>query len=132
MFSLAVSSGIHLSVHNQSRLPSAYEGISIASGTQTDVQINRQFSSQLESPYSECTQNIDENHPSQIVRYLIKANFTYTQEDCFFGCFEFHLIEKCNCYDQSSQFPFEIFLAQNIQPCLNSTQLECDSNVKII
>lgn len=130
MSSLATSTGVRLSVQNQSDSVPFDQGISLPVGAQTDVAVFRKFSSHMEKPFSECEQNIDETYPSDMVKLTLKSGYAYTQVNCFFTCYQFYLIERCNCYDSSpSAFPFEVLLERNVYPCLNLSQLACDTQV---
>lgn len=131
MTSMATSSGLNIIVHNQSEKVIFDRGVSVSSGTHTYVQINRRFSYRLENPYSDCTENIDESYPSEMVQYVLKNDSPYTQLDCFFACYQIKTVEECGCYDNTILFPFEIFTAQNIRPCLSLTQMNCFSEVNI-
>jgi hypothetical protein len=112
-------------VHNKTDQPLFYKGISLSSGTQANIQITREFSEHLESPYSACTKDITSDYPSRYVQALLKRNFTYHQSDCFMLCFNVYLIKKCDCYSPS-------FPTLNDEPntllCLNATQLTCTSD----
>ena len=130
MTSMSTTSGIQLIVHNQSQLVAFDTGILVSSGTHTSVKINRQFTSRMEKPYSDCTQNIDENYPSEMVQYILQTGNSYTQIDCFLAFYLMRTVEKCGCYDNSVVFPFEILIAQNIRPCLNFSQTQCSAKVK--
>lgn len=129
MTSLATSSGIRVIIHNQSYWPVFYEGISVSVGTHSQIQISRQFTSRLENPYSDCTQNIFENSPSDMVKIMMQTGNSYKQSDCFQTCFQFWTVERCNCFDNSIVFPFEIFTNKNITPCLTFNQTVCDAKV---
>lgn len=125
MTSLSTTTGLQLMIHNQSQELLYDQGFAIPTGTSTNVQINRKFSSRLEKPYSDCTQNIDENYPSDMVQYILQASQLYTQENCIYACYEFKVVDTCGCFDNSIVFPYEILIAQNIKPCLNVSQTGC-------
>lgn len=128
--SLSVSNGARVVVHNQTHSPSFYEGIHVAIGAETYVEVNRAFSSLLEKPYSDCMNYIDiTHHPSKLVKSIISTGYAYTQQHCFYACYQFYLIERCGCHDFSSLLPITTFTSQNIRPCLNFTQMTCNAQV---
>lgn len=126
---MSTTSGVQLIVHNQSQLVAFDSGILVSSGTHTTIKINRQFTSRMENPYSDCKQNIDESYPSEMVQYILQTGNSYTQNDCFLSFYLIRTVEKCECYDNSVVFPFEILIARNIRPCLNFSQMQCASEV---
>lgn len=130
MSTLATETGMRISVHNQSIVPPFSSGISVATGTHTMVDVFRKFSSHLGKPYSECTEGIDATYPSEMVKLVFETGLAYTQVNCFFSCYQFYLIERCNCFDVSFSFPFRVFLERNIPACVNISQITCDSQVK--
>jgi hypothetical protein len=127
-FSLSSASGIHLVVHNQTTFPDFTSGISVGTGSQTNVQIERIFSSHLEQPYSECSNDISK-FPSKMVEALEDSGYTYTQANCFLMCFERYSIEKCGCYQYSSQIPLNSVVTKNQRPCLNISDINCATEV---
>lgn len=128
---LAISSGIRVMIHNQSQSPVYSDGMLVPVGAETHVRINRLFSSRLEQPYSECNSHIDEHHPSELVRLLLSNGYWYTQRDCFLACYQYYLVDKCDCFDYASLLPTSTFTNKSIQPCANLTQILCNSDVSI-
>lgn len=124
VFSLSTTMGALVIVHNKTEQPQFFNGISISSGTQANIQITREFSEHLESPYSGCTKDITVNYPSKFVQALVKTNFTYHQSDCFILCYQTYLIKQCGCYDLANPYLNE---NQSILPCLNFSEVLCDS-----
>jgi hypothetical protein len=115
-------------VHNKTDQPLFYKGISLSSGTQANIQITREFSEHLESPYSDCTKDISTDYPSEYVQALLKTNYTYHQSTCFNMCFQKYLIQECDCYDLSGSY-FNYYT--NNSPCLNFSQILCDSDAYV-
>lgn len=123
---LSISNGVHLIVHNQTKAPSFYEGLSISPGTQTNVEVQRVFSSHLDKPYSDCHKDINSDYPSKIVRSMLSTGYAYNQRDCFFACFQQFLVKNCSCYDFSSTIPVDSFIdTTQFKPCLNQTGIKC-------
>lgn len=98
-YTFHLKTGARIVVHNKSTLPMFYEGVTVAAGSQTNLQVDRVFSSYLAKPYSDCENNIDENYPSNLVRALLKKGFAYNQETCFLACSQLYAIELCKCYN---------------------------------
>lgn len=129
---MSESTGARLVVHNHTIFPAFFDGIYIPSGMQNNIMVERKFSSHLEQPYSDCTKNIDINYPSKLVKAILSTGYSYTQQNCFYTCFQFYLIENCGCYDFSSFVPINTYMnATNLQPCLNFSQINCDSKVNL-
>lgn len=126
----SVSSGARVVIHNQTRLPSLNEGMLLSIGQQTYIDVNRMFSSLLEQPYSNCVGTIDINHPSKLVKLILSSGVSYTQQDCFYACYQFYLIGKCGCFGFPSILPLTTFTNLNHQPCLNYSQMVCNSKVR--
>ena len=130
MSSLSVSSGVRIVIHNQTHKPNFDEAMFVPVGSDTNIDVNRMFTSLLEKPYSDCESNIDMNHPSKQVKAILSTGHAYTQLDCFYACLQYFLIDQCGCFDFTSLLPISTFTSRNITPCLNSTQLDCDAEVK--
>lgn len=130
-FSLSTENGAHVLVHNKSDFPAFFDGISVASGTKTNIQIERVFTYHLEKPYSACVKNIDENYPSKLVKTMLQRGYKYTQQNCFLACYQDRSLEKCGCHDMYSQ------ILTGVPPlndtgsvfCTNYSQVVCDSQV---
>lgn len=128
----AVSTGLRVVVHNQSRTPSLYEAILIPIGQQSIIEVNRMFKSLPEQPYSNCLSNIGTNHPSKLVKLIFLNNYTYNQQDCFHMCYQLFLIGRCNCFGFPTLLSVKSFTNQNYKPCLNYSQIVCNGKVGIL
>lgn len=129
--SLSSATGVNVIVHNQTTSPGMSDGIFVSSGTQTNIQVERIFSSHLEAPYSECTKRISADYPSNLVKIMLSLGLTYTQQSCFMVCFQRYLMKKCGCYEFSSPVPVYMFMnITNSRPCLNLSDVRCDALVK--
>ena len=75
-------------------------GIFVAPGTNTFIELNREFILMLPKPYSNC--EIDWYSPtfmsnSDLYNLIAESQFAYTQQLCFIQCIQKHSIEKNNC-----------------------------------
>lgn len=127
--SLSSSNGIRVVIHNQSHLPGFDEGILVSVGSETFLEVSRTFAALLEEPYSDCSSNIDASHSSKFVRQILATDYEYTQQTCYYVCYQYFLIQECGCFDFTSVLPITTFTSQNITPCLSVTDLRCDSIV---
>lgn len=129
--SLSTENGAHVLVHNKSDFPPIFDGISVASGTKTNIQVERVFSYNLEKPYSACIKDIDENYPSDFVKTMLQSGYKYTQQNCFLACYQEFSFEKCGCYDMYSQVLTGVPPLNDTNDvfCTNFSQVVCDSQV---
>lgn len=106
--------------------------MSVATGSKTNIQIDRVYSYYLASPFSDCTRNIDANHPSKLVKGLLSKGYMYRQQDCFMACFQANCMKECQCYDVYIQYMTSTpNLNETIVygPCFNLTQVKCSEKV---
>ena len=116
----APKKGLHVYVHNQSSIPRSTEGIDVASGSHTNIIVNRVFVTKLGNPYNDCQSNVD-NIDSGFLKTL-KANNqnrTYNQKLCFELCFQNNLVENCGCY---ATF---LIRSNSSVPCFNQSKILC-------
>jgi hypothetical protein len=124
MLDYMVSSGYHILINNQTFKISIFEGYSISTGIETDIAINRLYTSLKPKPFSDCIEldKID-SFDSDLYRHIFKSNKTYRQNDCFELCLQKNIIETCNCYISSFDK-----LNGNI-PCISNEQMYCQNKV---
>lgn len=117
-------------VHNKTTMPLFFTGISVPTGSQTNLQVDRVFSSYLPRPYSDCVEDIDENYPSKLVNIMLKQGFTYSQQNCFLACYQRFVFQTCKCYNSAAKvitgYPEDD--SSNVF-CTNFTLLKCDTKV---
>ena len=117
------SAGIHLFVHNQTLAskPRTSKGIDISSGTQTNVNIKREFDVDLPSPYSDCKSKLDsaDSFDSIYFKTIINSGQIYTQDDCLDLCLQGAIVKYCNCY---STFMDSLNFST---PCITLEQINC-------
>jgi hypothetical protein len=118
-----ISSGYHILINNQTYKISTFEGYDISTGIETDIAINRLYTSLKPKPFSDCIEldKID-SFDSDLYRYIFKSNKTYRQNDCFELCLQKNVIETCKCYTPSFDK-----LNGNI-PCSNDEQNICQTD----
>lgn len=146
------TSGIIISVHNQSNIPPLNEDRILASaGFETDIKISRNFISKLPYPYGDCLDDTSASSKfnSQFFSYIVNnLGVSYTQEYCFNLCMQNEINNQCNCSNaimpifNSSKLCFtksELICMAHIlanfdrtnadQNCVKSCPLPCDSVV---
>ncbi len=97
--------GVLIRLGNSSYLTDDYSvngGILVSTGFRTNLAVSREFKSLLPKPYSNC--ELDSNSPKFIQGldlYNLKAHteYAYTQQLCFFQCYQKHIFDKFNCTD---------------------------------
>lgn len=139
--------GVRIIIHNSSVNPFSFEGFEAMAGVETNIAINRVFSSKKEYPYSDCIRDT-KNHAS----YLKNENFTtdpqylYRRIDCIFLCRENYVFKSIGCnypnfqkkqYSKICLSIHEIYNLLNIyskiftheinELCKQECPLECDS-----
>ena len=96
-------SGAILFIHNQSSLTDENDvGIELSSGTQSNIAINRMFIYKLAQPYSDCVDHNNLVKVEEIVRLTIEFHGYYSKSFCVDLCYQFYLLDQCNCYDNSA------------------------------
>ena len=113
-----MSRGLKIFIHNSSLDPTPSEEISLETGKQYNVAISKAFTSNEPYPYSEC-QDLT-SFKSDLYTYMINANKTYRQYDCFYLCLQRLIVNACGCYHTRYAK-----IIQDIPPCLNLTQYYC-------
>ena len=89
--------GLRIVIHNSSINPSTFEGLTVPTGLDTNIAVNRLYYFKQPNPYSKCISNI-ENHRSDLVQAIIKSRYQYRQYDCYLVCFQRFLVNKTGCY----------------------------------
>lgn len=119
-------------VHNKTTSNSllSFSALSVATGTMTNIEIDRTFSSYLPSPYSGCQANIDENHSSKLVKAILKKTSSYSQQNCFLACYQLYALKECNCYNAYLKTIIGIPDEDNgFSYCNNLTLITCEQIV---
>jgi hypothetical protein len=119
-YPITFSTGLKVLINNQSFTPNANDNfISIEPGKETDIAVDRIFSSDMPKPYSGCT-DLTQGYNSELYNFLVRSNKTYRQIDCIDLCYQRYIQKKCNCF--YTVLP-KIYPATS--PCLNLTQIDC-------
>lgn len=122
MSMFGTTKGAHVNIHNKTQMPIFFDGVDVPTGRETNVVINRDFTSKISYPYSKC---IDDIYSSDLLfpSLLKTLNYSYRQSDCFLLCYQKYVIQKCGCYDPS----VKIWLT-GMKPCSSLKDLYCDIN----
>jgi len=116
-FLSSFSDGMVIFIHNQSYPPSASSAIRIEMGKETNIAVERTFTTNQPSPYTEC-QDLS-SFQSELYNLVLKSNYSYRQTDCFDLCLQREIINACECYWTKYTRMYDA------EPCLNVTQFEC-------
>ena len=106
-------------IHNQSLALSSSDFISVETGKQSNIAIQRTFTYNQASPYSECVDLASYHSDLYDFMSTRTKKYAYRQRDCFDLCWQREVISKCDCY--STDLPMIL----QSTPCLNLTQNEC-------
>jgi hypothetical protein len=74
--SMITQSGVHLTIHNNSVVPSLHEGIDISPGFHSNIDISRIYNRKLGYPFNECIMQ-DSNYDSYLFRNTVRNNRIY-------------------------------------------------------
>ena len=87
-YPLSLTTGLKIFISNQSFTPSSNDNfISIEPGKETDIIVDRTFTSNTPNPYSDCT-DLSKGYDSELYKFLINSNRTYRQSDCNSFCLQ--------------------------------------------
>ena len=94
------SYGVYIQIENNTYSSNnKHNVIALNGGTINYMSLQRQFSSKLPSPYSDC--DIDNTNPGYIsspyYNLILNSPYQYSQDLCIIQCIQQHLIQKCNC-----------------------------------
>ena len=112
------NNGMVVFVHNSSFGLSSSEGVYVELGKSTYISVERTFTQKYPFPYSDCVDF--SSFKSTLYDFMIEANRTYRQQDCFDLCIQQKIIDYCKCY-----FTGYDNLNTTIRPCLNLTEYYC-------
>jgi len=113
--------GLYILIENNTYLADNKQNVmSSNGGTMNYISMQRQFTSKLPKPYSDC--GIDNTNPRQFdspyFRLILNSSYQYTQDMCIIQCLQHKVIQACNC-------TIPIFLSLYNRPCLNDAQSLC-------
>ncbi len=101
---LSISSGLSVYVHNSTyTITENDNAILVQPGTTTSIEIEPSLMKHLQSPYSDCFFEVNEESlkSSVLINKTVYFNEIYNQQYCLDLCFQDYLIEFCGCYDYS-------------------------------
>ena len=103
-----------------------FDDIFVAPGFATSISMERSFDYLKAKPFSNC--DIDNNSPktfnSDLYKQIVHASsFEYTQNFCFFQCYQRELIKICNCSD-----PWFASIIDK-SPCVTNEETDCLVNI---
>ena len=97
-------------------------GITIQSGLQTNIIVDRSFKFMLAKPYSTCevdSNSVKDDFNSDLFNLIAQSQYQYSQQLCFIQCYQRELVRVCNNTDSA-------FLSlYNVPPALSNEQIEC-------
>jgi hypothetical protein len=119
-YPVTLSTGLKVLINNQSITPNFASDnfISIEPGKETDIIVDRIFTSNSPQPFSSCT-DLAKGFKSELYNFIINSNKTYRQIDCIDLCFQRYIQNECDCFDSRYSYIYQTL------PCLNSTQSSC-------
>jgi acid-sensing ion channel, other len=96
--------------------------ISIEPGRETNIGIERVFSSNYPLPYSSCT-DLSNGYDSDLYTFILNSKKVYRQKDCKNLCLQSIIEDACQCYTTS------LPKYASVLPCLNTTQIQCYNSI---
>ena len=115
--------GAHIIIRNQSDFLVATE-IDVSVGFQTNIGIQRTFTSKKEFPFSKC-QMIDSNQNYKFARILIDYGFMYHQATCYIFCIFEYFVKKCSCFLPGISIFDSIAIKNETRICKHFEDLNC-------
>ena len=112
-------------INNHTIIPLISDLITVAPGTETNINVNRLFTQRLPSPYNDCLSNLTtpDAFNSDVYRAIIKSQRAYRQKDCFDLCYQQEVINECGCYVNI------LDKLNGNTTCMNSKQTECSTRI---
>ena len=104
--------------------PESQKAIKMKSGTLTDVIISKTVYQKAFTPKSECKDLEVFQFNRDFYNVIIKANYSYTQTQCFDVCLQYKIIFDCDCSSLEYLAYDKIYA-----PCLNKTQIQCANKI---
>jgi len=98
------------------------DGIKLGTGFEFNLGIDRVYTVQMPSPYSNCDGD-NKISKSELFEILLKTNKIYKRSDCISLCYQKALAKLCNCTDYMSQPGIDVDL------CNTMDQFSCLSNI---
>ena len=118
-YPMLYSKSLKVFIKNQSQplLSDFDDSLSIRPGDEASITIERTFTSKTSAPYSNCITG--NNYNSELFRFIIGSNKTYTRLECTALFFQRHIINSCQCFYTAYTMLYKS------PPCLNSSHLSC-------
>jgi hypothetical protein len=121
---LDTNQGLILKIDNRSN-GIIQDPIEIPAGYETNIAVEREFTKQLASPFSNC--DLDYDDPIRFDKKyhdaLRKMNINYEQSVCFQYCYQAMLKEKCNCSDRDINSFFDL------TNCYSDSEFKCLNDI---
>jgi hypothetical protein len=117
----AFNSGAILLIKNHSYNQIEESGVYVGTGLETDIVVERVFSTHIKKPYSECDlEEINESsYDSFLFQEMLRNNISYSQVECFDFCYQNLTENQCNCSDAA------IPTLHGVEKCLTIDQVYC-------
>lgn len=121
-------------IHNQTESPNLHKAVFVASGTYTNIQVNKIVYNRLPSPYSSCRHNLSITEDDSEY-FKIASNYSvynlynsreeswskkYNIENCHDVYYQLNYFEKyCECHNP------DLYYAEKEQICHTVEELSC-------
>jgi hypothetical protein len=91
--------GIIVVIHNQTSMPLLNgDRVLVSTGHETDVKVNRKFTSKLSYPHGDCLKDATKDIRSDYIDYIVnRLGLSYNQQYCYLVCLQTQIINFCNC-----------------------------------
>lgn len=123
-----VSQGLYVAIHNRTRRPSVkYEGITVQTGTASNIEVTKTVYSKLDAPFSSCRKDVKTILPTDSEIFIKSLQITeYSQKICYEVCLQYvRIIDQCGCADPSVPI-----IDKSYPLCMNETTLACVKSVR--
>jgi hypothetical protein len=123
---LSSFTGVHVFINNNSVRVNSLIGFGAAPGTYNYIELGKTVTELLPKPYNDCVEDTTSinGFDSDLFRALINANYSYSQENCYYVYLQSQIISGCDCY-------YTVYMNYNNfrKPCKSVVDLRCAIDV---
>ncbi len=121
-----MQSGVLISVHNKDFAPFTKDGVFAATGTYTNIGVERTYLTLLSSPFSDCRKNLKIVDSDSTYYKLASQDWMYDYKTCtdIYIQFDFYM-KECGCMDPSLRW------YNSSSVCNTISEIDCMLNLTI-
>lgn len=93
------ASGVEIFLSNHSNMAFKNPEVIIPMGFKTRLAVKKVVNQRLESPFSDCVQDVVTAASTDLFKLTKSLNISYSQDTCMNLCYQKYIIKYCRCYD---------------------------------